>query len=171
MKTIKRPSTEEYNTYFQHYIDLTPEEALKAMELSMDEASELFELLGNEKGLLKYAPTKWTINEVISHVTDCERIFNYRALSFSRGDLSLPGFDHDEYVKHCGANDRTTRELIEELAIVRKATITLFNSFSETQLTISGKANGNAISVRALAYLIAGHQRHHFQVIKEKYLV
>lgn len=170
MKTISRPASSEYNPYFQQYIDITPEDALEAMEISLTEAEDLFELLGDDKGLLRYAPGKWTINEIIAHVIDCERIFNYRALSFTRGDLNLPGFDHDEFAKHSRANERSTAALIDELLLVRQATIALFNSFNTEQLNIAGKANNNEITVRALAYLIAGHQRHHFNVIREKYL-
>lgn len=171
MNTILRPEKEEYNAYFQQYMDLTPEDALTAMENALNEAEDLFEMLGDEKGLLAYAPEKWTINEVIGHVIDCERIFNYRALSFTRGDMDLAGFDHDMFVKKSGANQRNTSALIDELLLVRQATIALFNSFSDKQLMIAGKANGNSISVRALAYLIAGHQRHHFNVIRERYLI
>lgn len=171
MRTISRPATEEYNPYFQQYIDITPEDAFEAMEITLTEAEELFDLIGDEQGKVSYAPGKWTINEVIAHVIDCERIFNYRALSFTRGDLNIAGFDHDMFAKNSGANERSTSALIDELLLVRQATIALFNSFSEEQFNIAGKANNNEITVRALAYLIAGHQRHHFNVIRVKYLV
>jgi len=162
----------EYASFYSSYVkrlgnaDLL--EVLKTSELEvLDSLSDLPE----EKYLYRYAEGKWTIKELLLHIIDAERVFTYRALRFARKDSTdLPGFDEDWYVDHCYANERTASDLLKEFSEVRAATIRLFKSFSEETLMLSGTANGNAMSVRALGFIIAGHALHHLQIIKERYL-
>ena len=127
--------------------------------------------IAKDKWSFSYAEGKWTIKEILLHLIDAERVFAYRTLCVSRKEeLELPGFDHDEYLKNSNAKSRSHESLIEEYEAVRKASISLFKSFDEETLSYLGVANGSAISVKGLAYIIAGHELHHNSVIKERYL-
>lgn len=170
MRIIEKPNQNEYGAYFQPYMDLVNEPALEAMAKALKELEDFHKLIDESKSTYRYAEGKWSVNEVLLHLVDCERIFNYRALSFSRGELEVPGFDHDLYVTHSHADERTVADIFAEYAKVRAASLALFASFNEQHLNTMGKANGNPISVRALGFLITGHQRHHLNVIKERYL-
>ncbi len=118
-----------------------------------------------------YFPGKWSLNEVIQHIIDTERIMCYRALTFARQDLiDLPGFNEDKYATLSFANDRPVSDLVEELVSVRISTYFLFKGFSPQAIHTVGKINGNEFSVRTLGYVIAGHESHHFKVIQERYL-
>ena len=124
-----------------------------------------------EKQDFRYAEGKWTIKDLILHMIDVERIFSYRALRISRNDTTaLPGFEENDYVVHANANKRSFESLIEEYISVRKATISLFSSFTEEQYMRIGVASNNAVSVRALGYIILGHEKHHILVVEERYL-
>jgi uncharacterized damage-inducible protein DinB len=119
----------------------------------------------------RYAEGKWTIKEIIQHIIDTERIFSYRALRISRNDKTpLPGFEENDYVDNTDANKRGLQELLTELSAVRHATLLLFKSFSEEQLARIGIASENEISVRAIGFIIIGHQKHHQKVFEERYL-
>lgn len=170
MIKAKRPSESEYNPYFKHYIGLVVENDYNEAFSNAQKEIELLQSLIGGKGLYSYAEGKWSINEIIAHIIDCERVFAYRALSFSRGVKQLPSFDHDEFAKYSNANQRTTEDLVSELVGLRNSTCQLLKSFTENQFACSGKIDENAISVNAIAYIIVGHQRHHFNVIKERYL-
>ncbi len=118
-----------------------------------------------------YAMGKWTVAEVLLHIIDSERVFQYRALRFGRGDKTeLPGFDQDAYVLQSGAQTRCGEELLEEYRAVRQASLTLFTSFTHEQLSRTGTASGLPWSVGALGFVISGHQRHHLNILKERYL-
>lgn len=118
-----------------------------------------------------YANGKWTLKELVQHIIDAERIFCYRALSIARGDANpLPGFDENAYAAASSANHRSGGSLLQELRAVGASTSCLFSSFNEAQLAASGLANGNPISVNAIAYIIAGHAAHHTRIILERYL-
>lgn len=120
----------------------------------------------------RYAPGKWTVKDLMLHLVDSERIFVYRALRFSRRDQTdLPGFDHNTYVDEAFANSRTFKSLYKEMRQQRKATVQFFKGLNTEQLQCHGTANGLAVSVEQLAYIIAGHERHHLNVLREKYLV
>jgi uncharacterized damage-inducible protein DinB len=119
----------------------------------------------------RYAEGKWTIKDIIQHVIDTERIFAYRALRISRNDITpLPGFEENDYVENTKANERGIQDLLAEFSAVRYATLFLFKSFSEEQLKRIGTASGTAISVRAIGFIIIGHQKHHQNVFQERYL-
>lgn len=174
-KLIKM-KTEVYNypfaEYFKYYIELVKEEDMfEAFNNNLNKVQALFKDMSDDKGLYAYAEGKWTIKELLLHIIDTERIFNFRALSFARNEKqNLPGFDHDSYVKNSNANSRILNDLLQEFISVRKATITLFKGFSEEMLKKSGKANGNELTVLAIGFLIVGHCEHHLKVLKEKYL-
>jgi uncharacterized damage-inducible protein DinB len=124
-----------------------------------------------DKLLHRYAEGKWTIKEKVMHLIDMERIYSYRALRFARNDQTiLPGFDADKYILHSGANERDISDLLNEFQAVRHSTIALLNGFAGEALLRTGVMNGHPVSVRALAYHIAGHELHHVDVIKDRYL-
>jgi uncharacterized damage-inducible protein DinB len=114
---------------------------------------------------------KWSIKEIMVHITDDERIYGYRALRFARNDHTpLPGFEQDGYIAFAGANNRSITDIMEEYEAVRRSTIALFNGLDEEALRRSGVANDSKVTVRALGYHIAGHEMHHINIIKEQYL-
>lgn len=173
MRTIPKPEPGEYAPYAIMYIGLLPDDGLilKHLDDNLRATSEFLRSLPEEKLNYRYAKGKWTIKEILSHHIDDERIYAYRALRFARNDQTeLPGFEQDDYVPESGANDRSLDDLLEEFAAVRKSTIALFNSFEDRVLTRSGVASGNVMSVRAIAYHLAGHELHHLNIIKARYL-
>ncbi|MCS6795975.1 MAG: DinB family protein, partial [Raineya sp.] len=124
-----------------------------------------------EKANFAYAPGKWTIKEILLHLTDSERVLSYRAMAFARGELqALPGFDQDTYVHNSQAQKRTLQSILAEFEAVRKATIALFENLPTETLTLIGNANNFPTSVRGLAAMIAGHEIHHTKQIQTKYL-
>ena len=121
--------------------------------------------------IFRYDNGKWTIKELLQHIIDAERVLSYRALRFSRNDPSdLQGFDEDWYVGNSNGNERNFEDILEEFTYLRKANISLFNSFTSEMMLMLGTANGSIMSVRALGFIIVGHQMHHLKIIKEKYL-
>jgi uncharacterized damage-inducible protein DinB len=124
-----------------------------------------------EKLEYAYAEGKWTLAEVLLHIIDAERVFQYRALRFARNDKTpLPGFDQDVYVPHSNASKRTIEDIKEEYMAVRQSTILLFNSFDDEALQRLGVSSGSPLSVRATGFIISGHQAHHLKIIRERYL-
>ncbi len=173
MRRIEKPEEAEYAPYAIQYIGLLPDDGLALDHLQKNfEATRAFLLsLPEDKLLYRYAPDKWTIKEIVSHIADDERIYTYRALRFARNDRTeLPGFDQDEYARYSGANQRTLDNLLDELAMVRAATLSFFNGIGDDALTRAGVASGNVMSVRAIAYHIAGHELRHMNIIRERYL-
>ncbi|HVR41002.1 MAG TPA: DinB family protein, partial [Thermoanaerobaculia bacterium] len=155
------------------YIGLLPDDGLVLQHLheSLSRTIELVRPLTDEQLLHRYAADKWTIKEIVQHITDDERIYAYRALRFARNDATeLPGFDEKLFASQSRANARSVDDLLDELATVRAATISLFAGLDDDALTRRGIANGNVMSVRAAAYHIAGHELHHVNVIRERYL-
>jgi uncharacterized damage-inducible protein DinB len=169
--TIQRPGADEHPPYYAGYIALVPDGAL--VDLLFDQQLESLRLLrrvDDEKGLYAYAPGKWTIKEVIGHLCDAERIFTYRALRFARGDeQALTGFDENAYVPAGRFNERRMNDLLNEFQAIRAATIHLFRHLTEEDLSRRGVANGNPITVRALGFIVAGHERHHLKLLRERY--
>ena len=139
-----------------------------------DQVEETLSLLAGippEQADHRYAPEKWSIKEVVGHVIDTERTFAYRALCFARKDpAQLPSFEQDQYAEFSNAADRPLPDLADELRVVRKSHVVLFKSFDEASWTRKGVASGFEFSVRALPYIIAGHEIHHRQVLEERYL-
>jgi len=155
------------------YINLLPAEknVLQLLKENFQLVKQLIFSLPGEKLLYRYAPGKWTIKEVLVHIIDDERIYAYRALRFARNDKTeLPGFEQDDYALSSGANDRSLESIFEEYEAVRQSTIAMFNSFATEALIRKGIANNNLATVRALAWHIAGHELHHLNIIKQRYL-
>lgn len=172
MKPIEKPVAGEFAPYASMYIDLLPDDGrvLDHLRENVIVTTRWIRALPAETLVRRSAPDKWTIKEILLHISDDERIYAYRALRFARGDKTeLPGFEQDDFVAASGANQREVDDLLDELATVRAATISLFNGFDADALLRRGIASGNAMSVRAIAYHIAGHELHHVKVIREKY--
>ncbi len=169
---MPKPISGTYPPYFETYIKLVGEEELiLAFREQHTLIDDFFSAIPPEKADHAYAPGKWTLKELLQHIIDTERIFNYRALAFARHEkTSLPGFDENEYAAHSKAVVRQWQTLCEELKAVRKSTLFLFESFDEETLLISGTANENLITVKALGYAIVGHIYHHKRIIEERYL-
>ena len=161
-----------YPSVFDRYISLVQNEGLNSLlEKQSKETENFFSSIPEDKWLYKYEENKWTIKEVLQHISDTERVFNFRALVFARKDPNtFPSFDENEYAKNANANDKSPGDLIEEFLAVRKSTQLLFKGFSETQLQAVGKTSSYEISVAAIGYMIAGHLAHHLNILKERYL-
>ncbi|HEY6224204.1 MAG TPA: DinB family protein [Gemmatimonadales bacterium] len=170
--TIARPGADEYAPYYGTYIGKVPDGDLRAMLASqLAETLELIRSIPESRGGYRYAPDKWSIREVLGHLADSERIFSYRALRIGRGDTTpLPGYEQDDYVPVGRFDARTLRDLADELVAIRQATIHLFAHLDDAALERRGTASGKPVSVRALAYIIAGHERHHVEILKSRYL-
>ena len=144
---------------------------IEELEICLHEFIRFVQNIPMDKFDYRYAEGKWTIKDIIQHVIDTERIFAYRALRISRNDTTpLPGFEENDYVENTKANERGIQDLLAEFSAVRYATLFLFKSFSEEQLKRMGTASGTAISVRAIGFIIIGHQKHHQNVFQERYL-
>ncbi len=127
--------------------------------------------LSEEKMNFRYAPGKWTIKDMLVHLSDCERIFVYRALRFSRGDeTALPGFEESSYAEYAGANEREKEDIMREYSLVRESSIAFVESLTDDALNRKGTANGYLLSVRLLVNLIYGHHKHHLNILRERYL-
>lgn len=172
MSTIERPAASEFAPFYAGYVDGVPDGDI--VEILERQGRELATLLGGvtgDRGDYRYAPDKWSVKEVIGHVTDAERIFAYRALRIARGDATpLPGFDQDTYVQRAESGRRTLADLASECAAVRAATVALFRSMTGEQSRRAGTASNNPVTARALAYIAAGHERHHVRILRERYL-
>jgi uncharacterized damage-inducible protein DinB len=170
--TIGRPSSGEYAPHFAQYIDLVPDgDVLALLKRQVDETAGLVEPLADRDADFRYAEGKWSIKEVVGHVADTERIMVYRALCFARGEpAALPGFDEDEYVRRAKFASRPLPDLVAELRAIRAATLPFFAALDAEQLARRGTANSRPYSVRALAYIVTGHERHHARILAERYL-
>lgn len=162
----------EYNPFYQTYImALGNVDLMEELRKGKDDFLTLLQQTPEEKLNYAYAGDKWSLAEVLVHVIDTERIFQYRALCIARNDKTpLPGFDQDTYVPYSNADKRSPKNLMEEYKAVRDSTIFLFNSFDEKTIKRVGVASGSKMSVRALGFIISGHQAHHIRIIKERYL-
>ncbi len=169
---IPRPQPQEYASYAAGYVALVPgEDVLAALTNQLLETVALLSPLSEADGDLRYAPGKWSVKELVGHVCDAERVFAYRALHISRNDPTpLAGFEQDDYVRNGPFASCRLSELVEEFMHIRRATLSLFRSLDETAWLRRGVANQDEVSVRALAYIIAGHELHHRRILQEKYL-
>lgn len=173
MRKIEKPKDGEFPPYAIMYIKLLPDDGLllKHLRENFRKAKEFILSIPEEKLTYRYAKNKWTIKEILVHIIDDEHIYAYRALCFARNDKTeLPGFEQDDYALFSNANERSIENILNEYEAVRNATITLFEGFDETALLREGIANKNKATVRALGYHLAGHELHHINIIKEKYL-
>lgn len=165
-----RPQPDEYAPYYGKYIDLVGNEPIiKILESLKESSYQFFKSLPAGKADHTYDEGKWTIKEVLGHMMDAERTFAYRVLCFSREETILPGFDQDVYMLKATFNSRTLDDLADEFKAVREANLYLFRSLTKEQETQKGIASGNPVSVRALLYMIAGHELHHLNILKERY--
>jgi hypothetical protein len=168
---ISRPQPNEYPAYAAVYVSHVGEgPILEILKQEQQNTYDFFMGLGADKENYAYAEGKWTVKEVLGHMVDTERVFVYRALAFSRESIELPGFDQDVYLAHSTYNTRTLEDIANEFKAVRESSLYLFASITDEQSTQKGIASGNPVSVRALAYLTAGHALHHIKILKEKYL-
>jgi uncharacterized damage-inducible protein DinB len=170
---MPRPTPSDYAPFYQPYISKVDGESLHAALNQYSRASLSFwQNIPEHQGDYADAPGKWTIKQVLNHLCDAERIFAYRALRIARGDETpLPGFDENNYADAAQTDHRTLKELVHEFQSVRSATLSLFNSFGETELSRFGNANGARVSVNAIGFMIIGHTLHHETVVKERYAV
>jgi hypothetical protein len=169
--TLSRPAPDEYLAYYDRYIALVPDGSL--VDLLLEQQLETIGMLrrvDEDRAHYAYAPGKWTIKEVVGHLCDAERVFAYRALRFARGDAQpVAGFDENAYAPAGRFNERRLGSLIDEFQSIRAATVHVFRYLSEEEWSRRGVANGNPISVRALGFVIAGHERHHAKLLRDRY--
>lgn len=172
MAGITRPTSGEYAESYDRYISLVPEgDIVATLERQLDSTIALLRGIDESQANKRYAPDKWSIKELVGHLIDSERIFAYRALRFARNDQTpISGFEQDDYVRSGGFDDRALADLANEFEHVREANIILFGSLEPEAWSRRGPANDVEISVRALAYIIAGHEAHHIEVLKSRYL-
>lgn len=172
MTQLTTPDRTEAAEYYFTYIDKVPAgDILEILEAQLGETRTFLAGINDQQSLFRYAPDKWSIRQVMSHVNDTERVFVFRTLWFARGfEEPLPSFDQDVAVTFAGADTRSWASHIEEFETVRAATMTLFRNLPEDAWTRRGIASGNPFTVRALAYIIAGHVTHHLKVLRERYI-
>ena len=169
---MTRPQPTEAASYYSQYIDLiTSDEIVPAIKDQFGQTVRILEGISEEQSLKSYAPGKWTIREVLNHVNDGERLFLWRAFWFARGfQDALPSFDQDIAAQFANANDTPWTSLVEEFKTVRAATISFFEHMPEEAWSRRGVASDNPVTVRAIAYIIAGHVAHHVAILQERYL-
>jgi uncharacterized damage-inducible protein DinB len=164
--------TNEYSIFNATYIKAIENvELFEELEICLHDFIKFVQNIPMDKFDYRYAEGKWTIKDIIQHIIDAERVFAYRAMRISRNDQTpLPGFEENDYVENTNANGRGIQALLTELSAVRHSNLLLFKSFSEDQLKRIGVASNHPVSVRALGFLIIGHQKHHQNVFQERYL-
>jgi hypothetical protein len=167
----ERPKPAEYNVYYDRYISLIPgSDIVTTLATQLPKTIAFLSSRSEQDGELRYAPGKWSVKEVVGHMIDTERIMAYRALRFARNDRTpIPGYEQDDFVREGPYADLRLADLIEEFKAVRASTIALFRNLRSGDWTRRGVANQNEISVRALAYVIAGHEIHHRNILEERY--
>jgi uncharacterized damage-inducible protein DinB len=170
--TATQPEANEYASYFGKYIVLVPEgDVVATLDRQLEETLQLLGGLSEAQGDSRYEPGKWSIKELVGHIIDAERIFGHRALHFARGDQQpLPGFEQDDYVAAGEFGRRRLKDLVEEFELVRRGNLCLFRSLDEQAWLRRGTANNTEISVRALAFIMAGHETHHMGILRDRYL-
>ena len=171
--TIEKPAANEYNEYYNRYISqVTEPDLLGVLSSQPGEITEIFAALDESKGTYAYDEGKWTLKEVLSHLIDGERHFAYRVHRISRGDTTpIEGFEQDGYIENSSANERSFADLIAEFTELRQANLRPLRTLSESDWTRLGTASGFPVSVRALAFIRAGHVRHPLAIVSERYLV
>lgn len=172
---LNQPAVGEYAPFYQNYINKAIEAAngdiLQLLAQLKDSTYQFFHNIPAEKADFAYAEGKWTIKELLGHIIDAERVFAYRVLCISRKEQkNLPGFDENEFVANSNFRQRTLGDLAAEFESVRESNLHLLRALTEEQAVLTGTANGSAVSVRGLAYIMAGHELHHLNIIRERYL-
>jgi hypothetical protein len=168
-----RPQQDEYGDYYEDYINLVESpNVIQALIQQGQKVYILIQQLSDEEASYRYADDKWSVKEIIGHLIDTERIMAYRALCISRGDqTSLPGYDHESYVEQGNFDQRSLQSLSTEYDALRNANISMFSSFTREQIFRKGTANGVSVSVRGLAFIIGGHEKHHLDILDQKYKI
>lgn len=167
-----RPASTEYAPYYERYVSLVlDDDIVPILNRQVESSVLLLRSIPESQAGSRYAPGKWSIKELVGHMVDCERIFGYRALTFARNDATpIPGFEQDDYVAAAEFDRYPLSELTTEFEYLRRSNVQLFKHLDADAWTRKGVANGNAVSVRALAYIMAGHEAHHMGVLRERYL-
>lgn len=170
---MQRPETHEFAPYYDTYISLVEgDNVIPVLDAQSAELRAIFSQVPEEKGIFAYADGKWTVKEVLSHLIDGERIFAYRILRISRGDKTpIEGFEQDGYIENSNANNRSFEELLKEFDLQREGNLLMLNNISDEGSRRIGTASEKTVSVRALAYISAGHVTHHLDILRERYLV
>ncbi len=169
---MPKPVEGSFPSYFSKYINLVMEDDLFAgFQQQQSTIDAYFKTIPEHKQTFAYAEGKWTLKEMLQHIIDTERIFNFRALCFARKETqNIPGFEEDEYAANSHANERSWDSLCDEMIVVRQSTLALFNSFNEADFLKSGSANNKPVTVLALGFMSIGHIYHHINVINQRYL-
>jgi hypothetical protein len=169
---LNKPDATEYAPYYGKYVSLVADgDILALLSKQLDETLALLGNIPESQANFRYAPDKWSIKELVGHVIDTERIFSYRALRFARNDQTpIEGFEQDDYIRNASFDDYSLEELVSEFAHVRRSTLFLFRHLDEAAWQRRGTASDNEVSVRALAYIIAGHELHHTEILRSRYL-
>lgn len=167
-----RPNSDEYLPIAEQYIRLVPDGSLvDILQNQHDQSQMLLNKLSEDQALYRYAEGKWTLKTVVGHITDVERLWSYRILRIARGDArELPGYDRDIFAKFAFFDDIALAEVLEDFSAVRKSTISLIGNLREEAFLRRGEFNNHPLSVRAAAFIIAGHETHHMNIIKARYL-
>lgn len=172
MPTTIRPDQTEYAPYYARYVSLVPDgDVLDVLERQLGDTVHLLGGVSEARADHRYAPGKWSVKQVVGHVIDTERIFAYRGLCFARGDAGpFPGYEQDDYAERGEFDRRTLRDLVGELVHVRRGNVMMFRGMSDEVLARRGVANNVEFSVRAIPWVLAGHERHHVGILRDKYL-
>ncbi|HMC57247.1 MAG TPA: DinB family protein [Gemmatimonadaceae bacterium] len=168
---LTRPADNEYAQHYAGYVQLVRDaDVIEQLQRQGRDGAALLGKVGEDRSRFRYAEGKWTIREVAGHLCDSERVFTYRALTFARADVTpLPPFDENAWAAASNADDRSMTTHVEEMRAVRAATLALFRGFSDGEWARWGTASGHKITVRALAYIVLGHEQHHLNVLRERY--
>jgi hypothetical protein len=172
MTSIHPPAVDEYPQAYADYVGRVPggTDVLDVLARQLEETSGRLAGVSEDRGGFRYAPGKWSVKELVGHLSDTERIMVYRALRFARGDAApLAGFDEDAYVPQSGADARSLASLVGEWVAVRQASLAFFHGLPPDAWARRGVASGNPLTVRALAYVVAGHEHHHLEVLRTRY--
>ena len=168
---ISRPQTHEYSAFAATYVSMVGDgPILEILESLKESTYDFFIRIDPAKADFAYAEGKWTVKQVAGHLADTERVFAYRALVFSKESITLPGFDQDLYMAHSTFGNRTLKDIASEFKVIRQSSLHLLRSLTEEQTKRTGIASGGTFSVRAYAYMMAGHEMHHLKILKERYL-
>lgn len=167
-----RPNPGDYSTYYENYIKLIEgDDILKILNEQSKKTQDILNSFSEHRGNFRYADGKWTIKEIVGHLLDTERVFAYRALCIARGEKkTLPGFDQDDYVSGGNFNRRELFDLNYEFRLLRESNLLLFRSFTPEMLKLKGFANESSVTVLAILFIIAGHEKHHMNILREKYM-
>jgi hypothetical protein len=167
----QRPEKNEYNPFYETYVSCVPEtEIVPALESQIEQTRALLAGISEEKSLFRYGADKWSIRKVIGHMIDGERVFAFRAFTFSRADKAqLSGFDENQYVSQANFDQISLTDLSAEFVALRTANVLMFKHLNTNAWTTDGIASDNRITVRALAYIMVGHVRHHTKILQERY--